>query len=285
MRVRHSKYKNTGLIFELLVKQVAADTLNGRDSQAVSLIKKYFTGKTALAKELKLYEFVIKNSNVSSTKAENIVSTILETSQRIDRNAAKKQRYNLVKEIKESYNETDLFTIKVPHYKALAATYCLLEAHTNPEIVSPEVLIENKTTLLEHLTGQEQKQEDVKETLLEEYSKYEEDLRLLTYKILLEKFNGEYGTLLPEQKNILRGFISSVDSNNKLFTLVNEQLSTIKSSLKASTLIVDDKVVALKLTEIANNIEPLSKGTKIDDSHLLNLMQYHQLLHEVVQVK
>lgn len=285
MRVRHSKYKNTGLIFELLVKQVAADTLNGRDSQAVSLIKKYFTGKTALAKELKLYEFVIKNSNVSSTKAENIVSTILETSQRIDRNAAKKQRYNLVKEIKESYNETDLFTIKVPHYKALAATYCLLEAHTNPEIVSPEVLIENKTTLLEHLTGQEQKQEDVKETLLEEYSKYEEDLRLLTYKILLEKFNGEYGTLLPEQKNILREFISSVDSNNKLFTLVNEHLSTIKSSLKASTLIVDDKVVALKLTEIANNIEPLSKGTKIDDSHLLNLMQYHQLLHEVVQVK
>lgn len=285
MRVRHSKYKNTGLIFELLVKQVAADTLNGRDSQAVSLIKKYFTGKTALAKELKLYEFVIKNSNVSSTKAENIVSTILETSQRIDRNAAKKQRYNLVKEIKESYNETDLFTIKVPHYKALAATYCLLEAHTNPEIVSPEVLIENKTTLLEHLTGQEQKQEDVKETLLEEYSKYEEDLRLLTYKILLEKFNGEYGTLLPEQKNILREFISSVDSNNKLFTLVNEHLSTIKSSLKASTLIVDDKVVALKLTEIANNIEPLSKGTKVDDSHLLNLMQYHQLLHEVVQVK
>ena len=285
MRVRHSKYKNTGLIFELLVKQVAADTLNGKDSDAVSLIKKYFTGKTALAKELKLYEFVIKNANVSSTRAENIVSTILETSQRIDRNAAKKQRYNLVKEIKESYNETDLFTIKVPHYKALAATYCLLEAHTNPEIVSPEVLIENKTTLLEHLTGQEQKEEEVKETLLEEYSKYEEDLRLLTYKILLERFNGEYSTLLPEQKNILREFISSVDSNNKLFTLVNEQLSTIKSSLKASTLIVDDKVVALKLTEIANNIKPLSKGTKIDDSHLLNLMQYHQLLHEVVQVK
>ena len=285
MRVRHSKYKNTGLIFELLVKQVAADTLNGKDSDAVSLIKKYFTGKTALAKELKLYEFVIKNANVSSTRAENIVSTILETSQRIDRNAAKKQRYNLVKEIKESYNETDLFTIKVPHYKALAATYCLLEAHTNPEIVSPEVLIENKTTLLEHLTGQEQKEEEVKETLLEEYSKYEEDLRLLTYKILLERFNGEYSTLLPEQKNILREFISSVDSNNKLFTLVNEQLSTIKSSLKASTLIVDDKVVALKLTEIANNIKPLTKGTKIDDSHLLNLMQYHQLLHEVVQVK
>lgn len=285
MKVRHSKYKNTGLIFELLVKQVAADTLNNRDSKAVSLIKKYFTGKTALAKELKLYEFVIKNTSVSAPKAESIVSTILELSQKIDRNAAKKQRYNLVKEIKENYNESDMFTIKVPHYKALAATYCLLEAHTNPEVVNPEVLIENKTTVLEHLTGVEQVQEDVKETLLEEYSKYEEDLRLLTYKILLEKFNGEYASLLPEQKALLREFIASVESNNKLFTLVNEQLDVIKNSLKASTMIVDDKVVALKLTEIANNIEPLAKGTKIDDSHLLNLMQYHQLLHEVTLVK
>lgn len=285
MKVRHSKYKNTGLIFELLVKQVAADTLNNRDSKAVSLIKKYFTGKTALAKELKLYEFVIKNTNINSTKAESIVSTILELSQKIDRAAAKKQRYNLVKEIKESYNESDIFTIKVPHYKALAATYCLLEAHTNPEVVNPEVLIENKATVLEHLTGEEQKTEDVKETLLEEYSKYEEDLRLLTYKILLEKFNGEYANLLPEQKTLLREFIASVESNNKLFTLVNEQLNIIKNSLKASTMLVDDKVVALKLTEIANNIEPLSKGTKVDDSHLLNLMQYHQLLHEITLVK
>lgn len=285
MKVRHSKYKNTGLIFELLVKQVAADTLNNRDSKAVSLIKKYFTGKTALAKELKLYEFVIKNTSVSAPKAESIISTILELSQKIDRNAAKKQRYNLVKEIKENYNESDMFTIKVPHYKALAATYCLLEAHTNPEVVNPEVLIENKTTVLQHLTGVEQVQEEVKETLLEEYSKYEEDLRLLTYKILLEKFNGEYASLLPEQKTLLREFIASVESNNKLFTLVNEQLDVIKNSLKASTMIVDDKVVALKLTEIANNIEPLAKGTKIDDSHLLNLMQYHQLLHEVTLVK
>jgi len=285
MKVRHSKYKNTGLLFELLVKQVAADTLNNRDSAAISLIKKYFTGKTALAKELKLYEYVIKNTNVPAQKAETIVSSILELSSKIDRAAVKKQKYNLVKEIKESFNEADLFTIKVPHYKAMAATYCLIEAHTNPEIANPEVLIENKTTVLEHLTGEEQKEEEVKETLLEEYSKYEEDLRLLTYKILLEKFNGTYTNLLPEQKYILREFISSVDSNNKLLTLVNEQLGVIQNSIKASTMLIDDKVVALKLTEISNNIKPLEKGTKVDDSHLLNLMQYFQLLHEITQVK
>ena len=285
MKVRHSKYKNTGLLFELLVKQVAADTLNNRDSAAIQLIKKYFTGKSALAKELKLYEFVIKNKTVASDKAETIINTILELSSKIDRAAVKKQKYNLVKEIKDNFNEDDIFTIKVPHYKAMAATYCLIEAHTNPDVINPEVLIENKTTVLEHLTGAEQVESEVKESLIETYSQYEEDLRLLTYKILLEKFNGAYSELLSEQKQLLREFISSVDSNNKLFTLVNEHLSIIKSSLKASTMLVDDKVVALKLTEIANNIEPLTKGTKVDDSHLLNLMQYHQLLHEVTLVK
>ena len=285
MKVRHSKYKNTGLLFELLVKQVAADTLNNRDSAAIQLIKKYFTGKSALAKELKLYEFVIKNKTVASDKAETIINTILELSSKIDRAAVKKQKYNLVKEIKDNFNEDDIFTIKVPHYKAMAATYCLIEAHTNPDVINPEVLIENKTTVLEHLTGAEQVESEVKESLIETYSQYEEDLRLLTYKILLEKFNGAYSELLSEQKQLLREFISSVDSNNKLFTLVNEHLSIIKSSLKASTMLVDDKVVALKLTEIANNIEALTKGTKVDDSHLLNLMQYHQLLHEVTLVK
>lgn len=285
MKVRHSKYKNTGLLFELLVKQVASDTLNNTDSAAIKLIKKYFTGKTALAKELKIYEFVIKNNKVSSAKAEVIISSLLELSSKIDRVAIKKQKYNLVKDIKESFNEADLFTIKVPHYKALAATYCLIEAHTNPDVANPEILIENKTTVLEHLTGAQQVEQEVKESLIETYSHYEEDLRLLTYKILLEKFNGAYTDLLPEQKHLLREFISSVDSNNKLLTLVNEQLTIVKNSIKAATMIVDDKVVGLKLQEISNNIAPLKKGTKIDDSHLLNLMQYHQLLHEVIQAK
>ena len=56
-RIKHSKVKNTGLIFELLVKQIAADTLSKKDSNAVEILKNYFTGKSALVREFKLYEF------------------------------------------------------------------------------------------------------------------------------------------------------------------------------------------------------------------------------------
>ena len=44
MSVKHSKYKNTGILFELLVRQITADTLDGKDSPARKILKNYFGG-------------------------------------------------------------------------------------------------------------------------------------------------------------------------------------------------------------------------------------------------
>jgi len=200
MRIKHSKYKNTGLIFELLVKQIASDTLSRKDSAAVSLIKKYFTGKTPLTREFKLYEFILKNRGVSQMKAENIVSTIIEVSRKIDAKTLKKQKYDLIKEVKDNYNLEEFFAIKVRDYKPLAALYCLLEAQNAIDVINPDILVSNKITILEHLTSSTQDEETAKDTLIEEYSKYDKDLKLLTFKILLEKFNNNYKDLLPEKR-------------------------------------------------------------------------------------
>ena len=232
MRIKHSKYKNTGLIFELLVKQIAADTLNKKDSQAVEVLKKFFTGKTALVREFKLYEFILKNKSVPQSKAESIVSTIIEVSRSIDTLVLKKQKYSLIKEIKKNYNLEDFFSINVKDYKPLAALYCLLEAHKVTDVIDPNFLVDNKTTLLEHLTKATQDKGQVRDTLIEEYSKYDKDLKLLTFKILLEKFNSKYGDLLPEQKNILKEFITSVDSSTRLRNVVNSELKKIKDQIK-----------------------------------------------------
>lgn len=281
MKVKHSKFRNTGLIFELLVKQVASDTLNNRDSAAVSIIKKYYAGKTSLAKEYKLYEFITKNKNVSQSRAEAIISTITEVSRKLDQTTLKKQKYDLISDIKENYNLDEFFGIQVREYKALAALYCLLEAQNNSELVDPQTLVDNKTTILEHLTESPQKEEDVKDTLIEEYSKYEKDLRLLTFKILLEKFNDNYKDLLPQQKRILKEFITSVNSGTRLRNIVNEELVVISTEVKALASKVKDEVVKIKLDEIAKNIKPLSNKEKINDSHLINLMQYYELIEEL----
>jgi hypothetical protein len=284
MKIKHSKFRNTGLIFELLVKQVASDTLNNRDSAAVGIIKKYYAGKTTLSKEYKLYEFITKNKNVSQSKAEAIISTITEVSRKLDQTNLKKQKYELISEIKQNYNLEDFFSIQVRDYKALASLYCLLEAQNNSTIVDPQILVDNKTTLLEHLTASPQKEEDVKDTLIEEYSKYEKDLRLLTFKILLEKFNSNYKDLLPQQKKILKEFITSVDSGTRLRTVVNDELLEIASEIKLLSGKVKDEVVKIKLGEIAKTVRPLSNKEKITDTHLVNLMQYYELIEELKKV-
>ncbi len=281
MRIKHSKYRNTGLIFELLIKQIASDTLNNKDSAAVRIIKEHFTGKTALVREFKLYEFIVKNRQVGQSKAETILSTITEISRKLDQSSLKKQKYALISDIKENYSVEDFFAIQTPDYKALASLYCLLEAQNNNNIVDPQHLVNYKSTLLEHLTTQKQNPGDVKDTLIEEYSKYDKDLKLLTFKILLEKFNDRYKDLLPEQRNILKEFITSVNSQTRLRNLVNEELVKISNSVNKLTKRVKDDVVKIKLEEVFKSIKPLSNKERIKDNHLVNLMQYYDLVNEL----
>ena len=281
MKIKHSKFRNTGLIFELLVKQIAADTLNGTDSAAVTILKNFYSKKSTLAKEYKLYEFIVKNKNVSQSKAEAIVSTITEVSRKLDQKILKTQKYELISAIKESYDVNEFFGMQVRDYKPLAALYCLLEAQNNDNLINPQILIDNKTTILEHLTSAPQNEEEVKDTLIEDYSKYDKDLKLLTFKILLEKFNSKYRNLLPEQKNILKEFITSVNSQSRLRNLVNEEMNKIASAVRNLSSKVKDEVVKIKLEEVAKTIKPLSNKERINDNHLVNLMQYYDLVNEL----
>lgn len=281
MKIKHSKFRNTGLIYELLIKQIAADTLENRPSPAIKILKKYYSGKSFLAKEYKLYEYITKNKGIGRDKAETVLSTITEISRKLDQASIKNQKYNLIAEVKQSYNVEHFFSAKVRDYKALAALYCLLEAQNNSELVDPQIFVDNKTTILEHLTEEVQDKGDVRQSLIEEYSNYEKDLKLLTYKILLEKFNKKYATLLPEQKKILKEFITSVDSTTKLREYVNSALENVKLQLTELTKEVQDDIIRIKLNEVVENITPVSNKEKVDTETLAILMQYYELIKEI----
>jgi hypothetical protein len=281
MKIKHSKYRNTGLIYELLVKQIAADVLENKESKAIKILKKYYSGNSTLAKEYKLYEFVVKNNAVNQSKAETIISTITEVSRKFNQKTLKKEKYDLISEIKSNYNIDEFFSMSVRDYKALASLYCLLEAQNNSDLVDPNFLVSNKTTLLEHLTSKKQNEDDVKDSLIEEYSKYDKDLKLLTFKILLEKFNSKYKDLLPEQKNILKEFITSVNSSKKLFNLVNREFAKIAEAVKELSNKVSDDIIKIKLDEVSKSIKPLKSTDKVGDTHLVNLMQYYDLVNEL----
>ncbi len=280
MKIKHSKYKNTGLIFELLVKQITADTLSNQDSPAIKILKKFYTGKSSLVREYKLYDFILKNRGIDSQKAERIINTIVELSSKLDTTSLRKQKYELIKEVKKYYDLEEFFSIKVESYKPLAALYCLLEVQNQPNCIDPEVLVENKTTLLNHLTVKNNLVES-KDELLDEYSTYDKDLKLLTYKILLEKFNTRYSHLLPEQKNILKEVITSTNSTIRLRKIVNEEVFRVRKEIRVLKETVTDEVTKIKLEEVLKLIKPIKNTVKVTDDHLVSLMQYYDLLNEL----
>jgi len=283
MKIKHSKYKNTGLLFELLVRQITADTLNGGSSPSLNILKKSFA-KTELGKEYKLYETLFKNKNISEGKAEITLNTILEATRKLNRSALRREKYNLINEISKHYNINEFFRHQVPNYKGYAAFYKLIEIYNSDKLSETNEIIDNKITILECLTEKPVSEKKVKQDLVEEFSKYDKDLRVLTYKVMLEKFNGKYANLNKGQKEILKEFINSIDNTPRLKEIYNTKINEIKKVLKLQARKVKDNATKIKLLEVVKLLTEIDKGSKINNDDLINLLQYYELTEELSNV-
>lgn len=276
-KIKHKNYHNPGILFELLLRRVASDIVSNKDSVATNIIKKYFSN-TELAKEHKLYQSLI-NAKLTESKAEALVNSVLDLSKRLNRTQLRRDKYNLLKEIKENYNTEEFLKTKINHYKEYASIYNLLEAHNSKEFIEPQQVIENKCTLLEYISKNGVDKEQVKDGILEEYVTMDKGTRLLTYKILVDKFNKKYSTLIPEQKNILKEYINSISNSPRLKEFINEQFGIIKRKLQIFYPKIEDQTTKIKLQEVINIIHPLEKDVK--DNDIINVMQYWELINEL----
>ena len=283
MKIKHSKYKNSGILFELLVRQITADTLEGKDSPIKGLLKKYFV-KTELGKEYRLYETLLKRTSLTETKANVIIDTLLESSKTLNRKSIKKQKYNLINEIQKYYDLNEFFNHKLPNYKTQAAFYTLLEMYNTTTPVNPEYIIINKVTILEHLTAAPIAEKKVRENILEEFRKEDKDTRILTYRIILEKFNGKYNELNTHQKLILKELINSIDNTPRLKEFYISKSKEIKKELTTLNNKTKDPVTKIKINEITSLIKPVDKNYKVTDNDLVDLLQYCDLLTELETV-
>ena len=283
MQVKHSKYKNTGILFELLVRQITTDTLDGKDSPAKDILKKYFV-KTELGREYKLYETLLKKISLTETKANIVVSTLTESSLTLNRGVIKRQKYNLISEIQKHYDLNEFFNHKLPNYKVFAAFYTLLEISNTPQNADPEQTINNKVTILEHLTAAQITEGTTRSEAMDEFLNADKDVRLIAYKNLLENFNSKYDTLHNNQKEILKEFITSVDNTSRLKEFYINKINEIKETLTSLNINTKNEVTKIKINEIINIITLPSKNAKINDDNLVDLLQYYDLINELETV-
>lgn len=277
MKLKHSKFKNTGILFELLIRQVTADTLStDKESKALGIIKKYFGNQSILFKELDLYQTLIKEHITKEERANSLINACLKSHKVLNKSKLQKQKWSLIKEIKENYNLDNFFQAKIENYKPLAAIYKLFEFSVAD---SPIESVNNRYTLIEHLSRTTSTIPEDSE--IDAFIKQDKDVQSLTTKIIIDKFNETYKDLSLGQRNILKEFINSASDNVKLKSFVIDEASKLKSIISKYTNNVDDLVVKIKLHEVVNLLDTLSNKKQIKESHLISLLQYHELLKEL----
>ena len=275
MKLKHSKYKNTGILFELLTRQLTADTIVDNNPKALSIIKKYFSGNSNLLKEYKIYHTLSTQKYNKDSQATLLINTLVEAHGKLNKSQLRREKYNLIKEIKDTYNVNDFFKAKITNYKILASIYNILE---NKKATTLSI-VNSKTTILEHITEKPSKTK--KNTVLENFNKQDKDTRLLTYKVLLEKFNDKYSGLQDNQKTLLKEYVNSVTNSPALKSYINQEIKTVKRDITKYSKKVEDKAIAIKLNETKTMIKPLCKKSFVNDDNVINLLNYYELINEL----
>jgi len=281
-KVRHSKFRNTAILFELLTRQITADVLNGNDkSKALRIVKECFGEKTELKKELELYNILVAEKFNNEDKANYFITAVIKSRRKLSEKKLKSERYNLVKEIKESYPITEFFRSRIDNYTVLASISKIFE---NVNDDSPADITRARYSIVEHITSKNVKKDKTVSKIVESYQKQEKDLRLLAYKLMVDKFNEKYKDLSSKQKKLLSEYINNVSNTNSLREYVNKECDTMSKKLEKLKPFVKDKVTRIKLNEVTNQIDKVKRGQIVKEKQVVALLRYYQLYEELKEV-
>ena len=282
-QTKHSKIRNTGILFELLTRQITVDVLNNnKKAEAADILKSFFNKKTELGKEYDLYRVLTTENYKSEAKANHLVEAVVKAHQKLNASSLRREKYNLIKEIKKNYNVNDFFMARISNYKVSASIYKLFENKNNE---SPTNQTQNLFTIVEHITRKNVSTKTKDKELVEGYRKQEKDLRLLAYGILVEKFNKKYKNLSGSQKKLLKEYINNISNTNSLKGFIESETVKVKKQLQSVLPTVDDKVTKIKLNEAVNQADTLMKGRIVEDKQVVTLMRYYELVKELKNVK
>lgn len=282
-RIKHSKFKNTAILFELLVRQVTADILKGTDNPAANkILRTFFKEETELGKELKLYQLLMNETANDSVSCDRIIDTILKARQRIRTDKLNTQKYNLIKEIKQHYPIDDFLRGKISNYKLMASIYKLFESCIDNDC-DPVDIIQSRKIVSESVLRCSTKETlfEEKDKLIEAYERQTKDLKLLSHKLLVDSFNKKYSSLDDSQKVLLREFINNVSNTNSFKSYINKEIPKIQKSLVELAKKSKDTVIEIKINETCNQLETLKKGKIVKENHVMSLLLSYELIKEL----
>ena len=282
-KIKHSKFKNTGVLFELLVRQITLEVLNGdKTENAKNILKEFFSPNTELNKELRLYDILLKEKYSSETKADRLVETVCDAHNKLNHVTLSKEKFNLIKEISEKFEIEQFLASPISNYKTLASIYKVFESKRTDGYDIKDIF-NSKITLIENITSKpaQKTQPTDEKKLIETYKQQDKDLRLLTYKILVETFNKKYTNLDDSQKNLLKEYINNISNTTKFIDYVGKELPNIIAELNGIKSKLKDRVTQIKLSETISLLEKMKIGKTVSDSQVSSIMLSYELIKEL----
>jgi len=282
--VKHNKIKNTGILYELLSRQITVDVINNTDNpKSVKLFKEFFNKNTELGKEYELYSILLNKKYKNLTHASSLVEAVVKSRRKLSNRRLANEKYNLIKTIKESYDIKEFFNTRIPNFKVVASIYRVFQSEVGKEDFGPVQKTDSSITITEHVTQTKQSRE--KKQNINEYAEQEKDLRLLSYQLLVDKFNSKYKSLNENQRNLLKQYINNVSNTNSLKEFIDMEVIKIKRALKSLLPRVNDKITKIKLSEAIDYTDTATKGKIVKDNHVVALMRYYELIKELKDVE
>jgi len=276
-KLKHSKYKNTGILFELLVRKLTSETLSSDKSVTIDIIKKYFGKNTELAKELQLYNALLKEQFRSEAQALDYIRTIKSAHDKLNQSVLRRQRYNLVKEISDRFVFNNMAKTHINNYKALASIYMIFEYD---ESANPKQLLECKNVIISNGMLVE-KRAEIKDPIIEAFESQPKEVRLLTYKLMIDKFNQKYSGLDESQKRLLNKYITNVNDTAALKEYIEKVIPEIKKELSTQAKSITDKATKIKVQKLSEMLCTVENMKSIKESHILSLLRYFDLIKEL----
>tara|TARA_R100001377_G_scaffold19594_1_gene10235 strand:- start:351 stop:1229 length:879 start_codon:yes stop_codon:yes gene_type:complete len=283
--VKHNKIKNTAILYELLSRQITVDVLNDTKSpKSVALFKEFFNKNTELGKEYELYSILLEKKYKSDSHASQLVEAVVKSRRKLSNRRLNNEKYNLIKTIKENYDIKEFFNTRLPNFKIMASVYKLFGTETGKEDFGPVQKTDSAITITEHIV-QSNKKIKKSNQVVENYSEQDKDLRLLSYSLLVDKFNKKYKSLNESQRNLLKQYINNVSNTNSLKEFIDNEVVKIKKALKKLLPKVNDEITQIKLAEAIEHTDSATKGKVVRDKHVVALMRYYELIKEIKSVQ
>lgn len=284
MNIKHNKIKNTGILFELLVRRVASDVLDGKtDSFAVKMMKEHFHSKSELGKELQLYRSFFNVPQLSETKAFNMLDLILERRKTLNEKLLAAQKFLLIKELKQQCDLKQFMSGRVPSYKVYASIYKLFESSklqdTTLEI---NEIVSSRFVIVEHLQGALKEEHIIKENSYTSIIKEQpEEIRHLSYKFLLESFNEKYSNFSEKQKSLLREYINNGTDVDKFAKYISSESTGLILQIKKNLNKISNEVTRIKINEVISQLETIQNKSSVKDNYITALLIAYQISHEL----